>query len=65
MAFRYKMFQWNPTDQTIARRFVENAVQQAVEIMRKRLTESINSESQATNVIIQRFILENNRLKII
>ncbi|CAF0968307.1 unnamed protein product [Rotaria magnacalcarata] len=56
---------WNPTDQRTAKRFVANAVQEAVEAIRKKLNECIALENQTPNIIVQRFVLDNNRLKIV
>ncbi len=42
-----------------------NAVEQAVDIIRGKLLENITDEKQTTNMIVQRFILVNNQLKLV
>ncbi|CAF1203272.1 unnamed protein product [Rotaria sp. Silwood1] len=63
--FQNKIVKWNSIDQTIAKRFVKNSVQQTVKTMREKLLQCIDHENFIWNIIIQRFILSNNRLKII
>jgi len=58
--FENKIINWNSIVQTTAKRFVTNAVEEAVEIIREKLLENIDK-----NIIVQRFVLVNNLLKIV
>jgi hypothetical protein len=58
--FENKIINWNSIVQTTAKRFVTNAVEEAVELIRKKLLENIDK-----NIIVQRFVLVNNLLKIV
>ncbi|UJR09668.1 hypothetical protein I4U23_013902 [Adineta vaga] len=64
--FEKKMVQWNSIVQTTAKRFVTNSVEQAIDTFREKLSEIFqDEENQTNNIIVQRFILVNNELKLI
>ncbi|CAF0917409.1 unnamed protein product [Rotaria sordida] len=65
LIFQNRTIKWNSIAQTTAKRFVRNSVQQAVEIIRKKLLRSIDHEYPKRNIVIQRFILDHNRLKLV
>jgi predicted nuclease of predicted toxin-antitoxin system len=61
--FEAKIISWNSVAQSTAKRFVTIAVEQDVEILKRKLAGTINN-SQTSNIIVQRFVLINNLLKI-
>jgi len=63
--FEDKIINWNSLVQTTAKRFVLNAVEEAVELIKRKLLENIDNETKKSNIIIQRFVLVNNLLKIV
>jgi len=63
--FDNKIINWNSIVQTTAKRFVINAVEEAVDLIREKLLENIENEQKTSNIIIQRFVLVNNLLKIV
>jgi hypothetical protein len=63
--FDNKIIDWNSIVQTTAKRFVINAVEEAVDLIREKLLENIENEQKTSNIIIQRFVLVNNLLKIV
>ncbi|CAF0920963.1 unnamed protein product [Adineta steineri] len=64
-SFEKTMIHWNSIVQTTAKRYVSNSVEKAVETIRRALIENTNQENQNTNIIVQRFILDNNQLKLV
>jgi hypothetical protein len=60
-----KIINWNSVVQTTAKRFVTNAVEDAIDLIREKLLENIDHEEQTSNIIVQRFVLLNNRLKMV
>lgn len=65
VAFEQKMVGWNSIVQTMAKRFVTNAVDESVDAMRDKLSESFVDENQTGCLIVQRFVLQNNLLKLV
>lgn len=66
LAFEETMINWNSIVQTTAKRHVTNAVEGAVKRIQEKLLDMINDENQTTNVIVQRFVLnDNNQLKLV
>ncbi len=57
-----KMIQWNSVVQTTAKRFVTNAVEEAIKLTREKL---LANEHRQGKIIIQRLVLDNNLLKIV
>jgi len=65
LIFEDKIINWNSVVQTTVKRFVLNAVEEAVESIKDKLFENIDNETKTSNIIIQRFVLVNNLLKIV
>ena len=64
--FETTVMKWNSIVQATTKRYVTNSVQQKVDIFRQQLSKTIrNDENQANNIILQRFILVNNQLKLV
>ena len=49
----------------MAKKFVMNAIQQDIETVHEKLLEHMNCEESTSNIIIQRFILINNLIKLV
>jgi hypothetical protein len=64
LIFEDKIINWNSVVQTTVKRFVSNAVEEAVESIKEKLFENIDNET-TSNIIIQRFVLVNNLLKVV
>lgn len=58
--FEKRISSWNSVFQTTAKRFIGNAVDDAVDSIRSKMIENPN-----TNVFIQRFELSNHVLKLV
>jgi hypothetical protein len=65
LIFEDKIINWNSVVQTTVKRFVSNAVEEAVELIKEKLFENIDNETTTSNIIIQRFVLVNNLLKVV
>ncbi len=65
LIFEDKIINWNSVVQTTVKRFISNAVEEAVESIKEKLFENIDNETITSNIIIQRFVLVNNLLKVV
>jgi hypothetical protein len=65
LIFECKINNSNSIAQSAARRFVTNAVEKAVEIIREKLLDSIDNEEPAPKIIVQRFVLVENQLRVV
>lgn len=65
LIFEDKIINWNSVVQTTVKRFISNAVEEAVESIKEKLFENIDNETTTSNIIIQRFVLVNNLLKVV
>ena len=64
--FETTVMKWNSIVQATTKRYVTTSVEQTVDIFRQQLSKTIrNDENQANNIILQRFILVNNQLKLV
>ena len=63
--FGSKVINWTSVLHMTVKRFVENAVEDAVDLTREKLLETMENENQQSNIIIQRLALVNNRLNIV
>ncbi|CAF0982345.1 unnamed protein product [Adineta ricciae] len=64
--FETTVMKWNSIVQATTKRYVTTSVEQSIDIFRKQLSKTIqNDENQANNIILQRFILVNNQLKLV
>ena len=59
-SFEQRINNWNSVFQTTAKRYIGNAVDDAIDSIRDKMIENPN-----TNVFIQRFELSNHVLKLI
>ncbi|CAF1632875.1 unnamed protein product [Adineta ricciae] len=64
--FETTVMKWNSIVQATTKRYVTNSIEQTIDTFRKQLSKSVqNDENQANNIILQRFILVNNQLKLV
>ena len=65
LVFEKKIINWNSVAQTTAKRFVKNAVEDAVDVIQEKLLGNIDNDQQTPTYIVQRFVLIDNQLKVV
>jgi len=63
--FEKKMTDWNSAVQLTAKRYVTDAVEKAINVMREKLLENIDHKQETPAFIVQRFVLVDDRLKTV
>jgi uncharacterized coiled-coil protein SlyX len=65
LIFELMTTEWNSIVQATAKRFVMNTLEDALSNLRTKLLETTDENKQSPPIVVQRFILNDNQLKLV
>ena len=65
LIFELLTTEWNSIVQATAKRFVTNTLDEALDNIRTKLLESTDANEPTPPIVVQRFIINDNQLKLV